>query len=173
MMCLAIPLVASTVMEGHQAWEQSWSYEAQCLFNDLKGNVSGGSAFWITFDLFFIVTSYASCILTLWERPARKMEDLLITWLIDRPKNAIMKPIRVIEAINKLLKKAKAAGRSDTYFRCLIHHCSRWGCLMALVILRILLVAALLPGEVLSSRTASNLLNILWFICGVWGIFFR
>ncbi len=34
-------LMSSTIMEGHWAWEQSWSFAAQCVFDDLMGSIDG------------------------------------------------------------------------------------------------------------------------------------
>ncbi len=32
--CTAIMLLANSVMQGHRAWYDSWSFSAQCLFDD-------------------------------------------------------------------------------------------------------------------------------------------
>ena len=44
MTCQALLLIVCCVLQSHWAWNDSWSYDAQCLFEDLYGNVSGNPA---------------------------------------------------------------------------------------------------------------------------------
>ncbi len=85
MVCIAIFLTASTVMQGHRDWYISWPYDAQCVFNDLTfATVGGEPARWIYANLALIVTGYPPSILALYQTP----RDFVNKWLHEKPEAA-------------------------------------------------------------------------------------
>ena len=79
---MALLLVASTVMKGHHAWDKSGPYDAQCVFDDLIGNIGGTPGSWMSMPLGIICTSYPLNMIVLYERP----RNFLSLWLLTKPK---------------------------------------------------------------------------------------
>lgn len=95
MVALAILLAASTVMEGHYDWFDSWPYNAQCLFDDLIGNIGGGPRYWMYVNLALICIYYPANIMRLYQPP----RNFVRIWLEEHPMAALD------EANRNLLKK--------------------------------------------------------------------
>ena len=89
MVVMGIFLVASSVMEGHYAWSDSRPYDAQCLFDDLSGNIGGGPRYWMCVNLAMLFIFYPLGIITLYKRPSRFVDDLLEKKPRKAPKEAI------------------------------------------------------------------------------------
>ena len=89
MAVMGILLVASSVMEGHNAWFDSRPYDAQCLFDDLNGNIGGGPRYWMCVNLGMLFVLYPLSIITLYERPSGFVDDLLEEKPRKAPKEAI------------------------------------------------------------------------------------
>ena len=88
MAVMGILLVASSVMEGHNAWFDSRPYDAQCLFDDLNGNIGGDPRYWMCVNLALLVF-YPLNIITLYKRPSGFVDDLLEEKPRKAPKEAI------------------------------------------------------------------------------------
>lgn len=86
MASVAIFLVASTVLQGHQGWYSSWPYDAQCVFDDFAlAAIGGGPARWMYANLVFIIISYPPSILLLYQGPS----ELCTQWLYSKPREAM------------------------------------------------------------------------------------
>ena len=80
--CMAVLLIASTIMQGHRDWYISWPYDAQCLFNDLTfANVGAEPARGMYATLALIIIGYPQAIAELYQAPRRFVKD----WLHDKP----------------------------------------------------------------------------------------
>ena len=93
--CMAIFLTASTIMQGHRDWYNSWPYDAQYVFNDLSfASIGGLPAVWMYVSLALIITGYAPSIVGLY-KPARRFAKM---WLHDKPAAASERFIRYCES---------------------------------------------------------------------------
>ena len=79
MLTMAQLLIASTVMQGHYEWYDSWPYEAQCLFDDFNGNIGGQPRYWMFVGLTLICLNYTLSIIPLFEWPTRHLYLLFYT----------------------------------------------------------------------------------------------
>ena len=104
MVALAVLLVASCVMEGHYQWNESWSYDAQCLFDDLIGNIGGEPGLWMGVNLAVICIFYPMNIIMLYQRP----REVCSTWLQS-------KPIAARDKAVKYLQNRKSDANSPTF----------------------------------------------------------
>lgn len=94
MSCMAVLLTASTILQGHRHWDDSWPYDAQCVFNDLTpARIGGSPAFWMYWSLAFIIAGYLNSIIRLYQTP----QDLLNKWLRKSPEAACYKFIGYCE----------------------------------------------------------------------------
>lgn len=57
MLITSLLLLTYTIMEGHSAWYQSGGFEAQCLFDDLIGNI--GYPILMSYNIGLLVVSYS------------------------------------------------------------------------------------------------------------------
>ena len=80
MVTLAIPLVASFVVTGHYQWNESWPYDAQCLFDDLIGNIGGSPGLSMGMKIAVICILYPMNIIKHYQRP----RELCRTWFHSR-----------------------------------------------------------------------------------------
>lgn len=94
LMCLmAMLLIITLVMQSHDQWGDSFNLPAQCLINDLVGNVSGSSAFWLSFNLLLLLFGYGCNILSLFE----SYSEIFDKWAFTIPANAIERKIRACQ----------------------------------------------------------------------------
>ncbi|KAL2037154.1 hypothetical protein N7G274_010150 [Stereocaulon virgatum] len=97
MASMAIFLVASTILQGHQGWYSSWPYDAQCIFDNFAlAAIGGGPARWMYANLVLILISYPPNILLLYQGPS----DLCTQWLYTEPRQAM-------QTIAKSLRKER------------------------------------------------------------------
>lgn len=99
MLITAILLLAYTIMGGHSAWYQSGGFEAQCLFDDLIGNI--GYPFLMSYSIGLLVVSYSWKILWLYDGPSE-----FINVMHDRFSDSM-------NAIIVLAKQRKARSSED------------------------------------------------------------
>ena len=104
MVAFAILLVASSVMEAHYQLDESWPYDAQCLFDDLIGNIGGDPGLWMGVSLALICIYYPMNIIGLYQRP----RELCGTWLQS-------KPIAARDKAVKCLQNRKSDANSPTF----------------------------------------------------------
>lgn len=90
MTCMAILLAASTVMQGHRVWYESWPYNAQCVFeNYVFPDVGGSPARWMYTKLVILFIDYPSSIGLLYQ-PSR---DVWTRWLYTKPRELLERVI--------------------------------------------------------------------------------
>ncbi len=147
-MCMGILLIANNAMQGHWAWYESWSFDAQCLFDDVVGNWGGGPGYWAEINIALIVVFYPMQILLLFESTSEFIDE----WLWMRPLKRMNKAVRTS---NELVSSSRSTLLKLRY------QCQRFIYTTARAVYR--LVAALL-----GSRTASFTLDLFWFGYGIW-----
>ncbi|KAL8730573.1 MAG: hypothetical protein Q9181_004612 [Wetmoreana brouardii] len=72
MLAVFIAMLVADVLSGHRLWYDSWNSSAQCLFDDLQGNIQGEPARWMAADIFLLVYGYGVTILRLYNTTALK-----------------------------------------------------------------------------------------------------
>lgn len=147
-MCMGILLIANNAMQGHWAWYGSWSFGAQCLFDDLVGEWGGLPGYWAEVNIALILLFYPMQILLLFESTSEFIDE----WLWMRPLKRMDKAVRTS---NELVS---SSGSTLSKLR---YRCQSFIYKMARAVYT--LVAALL-----GSRTASFALDLFWFGYGIW-----
>ena len=150
MVCMGILLLANTVMQGHWAWYGSWSFDAQCLFDDLGGNWGGSPGYWAEVNTAIIVFFYPLQIVLLFDTTMKFIDK----WLWKKPLETLEQKI---QTSNELV-----SGSRSTMLK-LGYQCQRLIYIGAGVVY--ISVAALL-----GSRTVSFALDLFWFGYGVWSL---
>lgn len=89
MFVMATLMIATIIMQGHEDWYTSSSYPAKCLIDDLVGNVSGPSAFWMSFNLVLLLYGYSFTLIFLYNTPS----EFIQKWLFTIPAASIGKSI--------------------------------------------------------------------------------
>lgn len=155
MLVMFVLLFAYTVIEGHWAWYDSWQYEAQCVFDDLIGNVGGLPGVWMSVSIFFLVTYYGWAILCLYPRPS----EAFISWLYDKPLDSM--------AAGIILLEQRRAQNSDR----------RWNMVPVRVFNSVLLFGLItIRGEyivvtaLLGSQYLDVMLGLIWAAYGLLGL---
>lgn len=156
MVAMAVLLLASTVMSGHYDWYDSWPYDAQCLFDDLNGNIGGAPRYWMSVGVVLICLNYSPSIIPLFES-ATKFLDL---WFETKPKAAQR------HAIERLKKKMSHIS-SPTSVKGRMKRC---GCTISIMFLRTIIWIYFALMSLVGSQIASLALDIFWFAYGMWGI---
>ena len=156
MACLAVMLATSSVMQGHWNWYESWAYNAQCLFDDLYGNVGGEPAFWMAFNLVFIGWDYPRRIALLYEHPGTAATK----WLLEKPEALINSRIeelgrRRMQTLHDRSVKAQAKHEIPS---------------VALGILVVIRTIHRVLAAIFASRVMRLLLNIGWFVYGLYNV---
>ena len=151
MICMALLLIVSTVLQGHWAWYDSWSFDAQCLFDNLNGNIGGKPRYWMVVYLCLIAFDYTWSMVLLF-----KVDQ----WLYDKPKQLFDHALEKYKA-----KKSESAGQN-----CLpsiikrIYHTGIIACAITIRAMHFGLAA------LLGSRCTDLAVNIFWFSYGLWGL---
>ena len=91
-------------MGGHYQWDEGWPYDAQCLLDDLIGNIGGEPGLWMGVNLALICIFYPLNIITLYQQP----RELCGTWLQS-------KPIVARDKVVKYLQNRKSEANSPTF----------------------------------------------------------
>ena len=156
MVAMALLLAASTVMEGHYAWFDSWPYDAQCLFDNLIGNIGGSPRTWMIVGLILICIDYPWSIFPLFE----PLRDFCCLWLKTKPKAA---QDLFIERLNTNMSLVTSSfpfkGSIKRFcYTLLIKLVSAIGWLYFQVY------------AITSSQTGNLVMDILWFLYGLRGI---
>ena len=154
MVCLAGLLFASCVMEGHWAWYESWRFDAQCLFDDLRGNVSGSPAFWTWFEVVLIVYSYSTQIISVYQG------DVLEEWLLQRPAKFVQRQIQRLEDLYFQIRRSPYPSRFLKWSKSIFQILMIWTLRITFVIVT----------ETSRSAIVTHLFNIFWFAYSLWGI---
>ena len=155
MSTLAILLAASTVMEGHYLWYDGGPYDAQCLFDELIGNVNGSPKRWMLANLVLICINYPLSIIPLFKRPTVFVKH----WLGTKPTAALE------EAVEHLTDTQRTCPKSfKGSIKCLT-------CKLLILIVRVVTWTHFAISTLIGSRTFDFVLNTAWFAVGLWSVF--
>ena len=154
MLTILCGMLAASIMKGHWAWYSSWNSPAQCLFDNLLGNVGGEPGKSMLINLFLLVFGYATAICGLYR----------FTWLDEVFYN---RPIEnMSNACTRLQTKSAAMRTKGRLQSCIA---------LALVVPFKVFVSSTRKFyigfvTILVSLTASFMLDIVWFALGVWDV---
>ena len=153
MVCFATFMIVATILQGHQDWYASGSYDAQCLFNDTVGNVSGAPAYWMSVQLVLLAVFYSLDIVQLFQ----PWVDLQREWFYDRP-IAILDLALKFSQDHGPYQESKLAQIERIYYGFMT---------VCIIIVKFSyqLVAALLV-----SQCAYFIVDVFWFAYGLWGL---
>lgn len=156
MVITLVMMLAATVLQGHWAWYDSYNCDAQCLFDDLLGNVSGSPASWMDFNIFLLVFGYGTSFIGLYEPLWTFFEEYSWTIPVKRTRSGIV----------FLHQKRTDLRASDS-----IAALPAWLVLGAVEIsLAVILVFYVVIAALLGSTVFSLYVDIFWFGYGLWGI---
>lgn len=150
MICMGILLIANNAMQGHQAWYESWSFDAQCLFDSLVGNWGGWPGYWAEVNIALIVVFYPLQILLLFDTTSKFIDE----WLWMRPLKRMNKAVRT---------SSELVSSSRSTLMKLRYQCQRF-------IYKVARAVYILVAAFLGSRTVSYALDLFWFGYGFWNI---
>lgn len=153
---MALLLIASTVMQGHYEWYGSWPYDAQCLFDDLIGNIGGTPRYWMFVSLALICIFYPMNILVLFEQPT----NLLELWLEAKPRETQKRTI-------KSLKEKRSNMTTPTSFK---GSMTRFGYTLLIMAVSTISWMYFALVALIGSRTCNLALDTFWFAYSLWGI---
>ena len=154
---MAILLVASTVLQGHEAWYDSWPYRAQCVFDDYAlGNLGGEPARWMYTNLVLIVVDYPSSIIMLYP----DLRDFGWRWLFTNPTEGMQRIAGFFKRKRSLAITSRA--RRALYLFCIAS---------IEVFRRIYSFLVRTATCILVSRWFNLLFNLAWFILGLVSVF--
>ena len=153
---LALLLVASTVMTGHYQWYDGWPYDAQCLFDDLIGNINGEPRFWMLVNLALLCFYYPMSIIPLFERPMQFLDH----WLKTKP----------MAARDQAIKRLKGIISHTTSPNSYTGSMRRLTCRLAIRSVQGISWTYFALIALFTSRTYRIALDIFWFGFGLWGI---
>lgn len=116
MVTIMIVMIVASVLEGNQYWFKAWSTPAQCLWNDLRGNIAGGPAYWMVINIILLVVGYGISITRLYgsgflgelfyRKPLAKMNWGLVTL---QAKCSALRSVKSLEA--SLLRLVSVLGQ--------------------------------------------------------------
>ena len=154
MITMALLLAASTVMEGHYLWYDGWPYDAQCLFDELIGNIRGSPKHWMLVSLILVGINYPLNIIPLFERPT----VLLNHWLERKPRAAMD------AAIEHLIDTHRACPKSfKSSIKCL-------ACKLLVLVVRVFSWTHFTLVTLIGSRIIDFVNNTFWFAFGLWAV---
>ena len=156
MVSMAILLVASSVMEGHYEWYDSWPYDAQCLFDNLVGNIGGVPSQWLYADLALIFFFYPFNIIPLFKRPM----DFLEKWLVTKPMMARDYAVDRLQTALLLIDSPNLVGGSMR----------RFTCKFSITVVRGISRMYFAVMTFIVSRVWNFVLDIFWFAYSLWSI---
>ena len=153
---MALLLFASTMMQGHYEWFDSWPYDAQCLFDNLSGNIGGAPRYWMSVSLALICIFYPLNIIPLFERPM----EFIAKWLEQKPKAAR-------DQATKRLEKSISHTTSPTLFK---GRMKRFTCRLLILIVAGISCTYFALMALISSNICNLALDIFWFAYSLWSI---
>lgn len=156
MTILALLLIASTVMEGHHEWFDSWPYDAQCLFSNLSGNIGGSPRYWMLVGLTLIFINYSLSIIPLFDRPMEFVDK----WLDEKPRAAS-------EQATKRLKENISHTTSPKLFK---GRMRRFAYTLLFLIVRGISCTYFALMSLIGSNMFNLVLDIFWFAFSLWSI---
>lgn len=149
-------ILAATVLQGHWAWFASYNCEAQCLFDDLLGNVSGSPAFWMELNIFLLVFGYGTSFIYLSESLWTYFENYFWTVPVRKTQSGI-------DSLHQTRTDLRASGSTVTLLAWLLLGGAE-------ILLAVILAVYVVIAALLGSTAFSLYVDILWFAYGLWGI---
>ena len=150
---MALLLVASTVMQGHYEWDDSWPYDAQCLFDNLIGNIGGTPKDWMSVSLALICINYPLSIIPLF----KPSTQFLVKWLKMKPMAARNNAIERLQANTSHVTSIDGTMRRFSY-------------ILLSNIVRGISWMYFAPIALINSRICNFINDTFWFAFGVWSI---
>ena len=154
MLCL---LSTYTVLGGHYAWSESFPYKAQCLFDELIGNISGPPSYFLIADLTLLFLGYTMSMLSLFE----STEALSDIWTFEKPVAALDQSIETLRRKRRQIK-SDSFSPLTIYFDALL--------IVSRLVLKILRTLCTMINIGLSSRGVSLAFDLFHFSLGLYGI---
>ena len=154
MVAMALLLAASTVMEGHYLWYDGWPYDAQCLFDQLVGNIGGSPKYWMVVNLAFIFVGYPLSIIPLFHRPT----EFVKYWLKTKPTAAMHNAVEYLTDTHSTSPKS-FIGNIKSLTRKLV-----------ILVIRAVIWTHFALLTLIGSRTIDFVQSTFWFAYGLWGI---
>ena len=151
---LAVLLAASTVMEGHYEWYDSWPYDAQCLFDELVGNVNGSPKHWMLVSLVLLCINYPLNVIPLFQRPTVFVKH----WLGTKPTAALKEAVEHLTDTQRTFPKSFKGS-----IKCL-------SCKLLILVVRVVNWTHFALVTLIDSQTIDFVQNTFWFAYGLWGI---
>ena len=156
MIVVASLLGASTVMTGHYEWYDSWPYDAQCLFDDLVGNIGGEPGYWLRVNLTLLCMYYSLNVIPLFERP----RQFIGQWLEKKP----------MAARDQAIKRLKGFTSHATPPNSFTGSVRRFTCTLLITTVRGISWTYLALIALINSKTCSIVVGNFWFGYCLWGI---
>ena len=156
MVVVALLLVASTVMEGHYEWFDSWPYDAQCLFDNLIGNIGGSPRYWMFVGLALICSNYLWSIIPLFKRP----RNFFRLWLKKKPKAARDLVIERLDTNMSLITSSSPFKDSM----------KRFGCTLSIKLVSAIGWVYFALYAFTGSQTCNLAMDTFWFAYSLWSI---
>lgn len=148
MLVMAVLLLVGSILEGHRAWNDSWYFDAQCLFDDFLGNVGGSPATWMAVNIVLIVINYTTSIIGL-------LQESWESGFVDRN----------LEVWRDNIQQQKSALAKDLGLTA--SFIARFGIFL---ISFVFLIFFTVLSTIFGSLTVNLLINVGWFAVGLWGI---
>lgn len=155
MTVMLIMMLAATVLQGHRDWYDSYNCDAQCMFDNLLGNISGSPAYWMKINICMLVYGYGGSFLCLYEGLSNAF--ILYFWTIP---------------VTKMRSGIISLGRLKAYLRTStsIVAFPAWLAVGAAeILLAIILIVYITIAALLGSTVVSLYVDVFYFAYGVWG----
>lgn len=163
MLCIMVFLIASTFMQSHWAFYESWSFNVQCLFYDSGAYFDAVFApgswvpanepyFWMKVDIALIACSYPLNILALYNSPFEE-------WMYNKPMQFLDRKIRSFgDRLHQARQHSTRAAIARYYY-------SRIKALLT-----VLRKSYFWLGAFINSRCTDWVFNLAWAVYGLYNI---
>ncbi|KAL9577795.1 MAG: hypothetical protein Q9212_006139 [Teloschistes hypoglaucus] len=154
MVIILIAMIVASVLEGNRYWLDAWSAPAQCLWNDLRGNVAGKPAGWMAFNIVLLVLVYGTRITRLYG--SAYLDELFFL----APLAKMRKAFTTLQAQRTAIRPAK--GLQASMLRAV--------CVSGQGILWVTIKVFSGIGITMESIAINLCFDIFWFAFGCWGL---
>ncbi|KAL8636081.1 MAG: hypothetical protein Q9228_006484 [Teloschistes exilis] len=154
MAIILIAMIVASVLEGNRYWFDYWSAPAQCLWNDLRGNVAGAPAGSMASNIVLLVLGYGTRILRLYG------SELLYKLFFLAPL------AKMRHAFNTLQARRVALGSANSLKASVLRVISALG--QGILWTMVKVFSGI--GITLHSIAINLCFDIFWFAFGCWGL---
>ncbi|KAL8718371.1 MAG: hypothetical protein Q9181_008211, partial [Wetmoreana brouardii] len=155
MLTVFMAMIVAFVPQGLRYWTNGWKAPAQCLFDDLRGNVSGTSAKHMAVSVVFLIYGYSAAIYRLFET------ESLANFFFHTPMSKMDNGLAFLRGMSTILK---AIGGMNAFLASMVIVPVEKSLLS---IRGVFIVISIL----LDSHTVSLSVDIVWFTSGCKSIF--